>query len=143
MDKGELVPDVVVIDMIRDRLDREDVKVNGFILDGFPRTLKQTEALDEITNIDFLLVQVDVGILLSHTSMKIVKKLHNGFIKLKTIQDKQLILVLPPGISEMERLELERDLAQASIPVFPSMERAAKAVMNYTHYWKYRSLKQG
>lgn len=56
MDKGELVPDEVVIDMIRDRLDREDVKVNGFILDGFPRTLKQTEALDEITNIDFLLV---------------------------------------------------------------------------------------
>jgi hypothetical protein len=43
----------------------------------------------------------------------------------------------------MERLELEKELAQASIPVFPSVERAAKAVKNYSHYWKHRSLQQG
>lgn len=56
MDKGELVPDDITIEMIRDRLNREDVKKNGFILDGFPRTLPQAEALSDITEIDMLLL---------------------------------------------------------------------------------------
>ena len=56
MDKGELVPDDVTIDMVRDRLNREDVKENGFILDGFPRTLSQANALTSITEIDLLLL---------------------------------------------------------------------------------------
>ena len=56
MDKGELVPDDVVIEMVSDRLNKEDVKNNGFILDGFPRTLPQAKALSEITEIDLLLL---------------------------------------------------------------------------------------
>lgn len=56
MDKGELVPDDVTIEMVRDRLNREDIKKNGFILDGFPRTLPQAEALTDITEIDLLLL---------------------------------------------------------------------------------------
>lgn len=47
MDKGELVPDDLVLDMITSRLKEDDVK-NGVILDGFPRTLPQAEALDRI-----------------------------------------------------------------------------------------------
>ena len=35
MDKGELVPDDVTIEMVRERLEKDDVKTNGFILDGF------------------------------------------------------------------------------------------------------------
>ena len=45
MDAGQLVPDDVVIGIIKDRLAEEDCK-NGFILDGFPRTIPQAEALD-------------------------------------------------------------------------------------------------
>jgi len=56
MDKGELVPDDVTIEMVRDRLNKEDVKKKGFILDGFPRTLPQAEALSDITEIDLLLL---------------------------------------------------------------------------------------
>jgi adenylate kinase len=44
MDRGELVPDDVTIDMVRDRLSREDCS-NGAILDGFPRTPPQADAL--------------------------------------------------------------------------------------------------
>ena len=44
MDKGELVPDDVTIDMVRDRISREDC-TNGAILDGFPRTPPQADAL--------------------------------------------------------------------------------------------------
>lgn len=47
MDKGNLVPDSVTIDIVRDRLSWEDTQ-NGVILDGFPRTVEQAQALDEI-----------------------------------------------------------------------------------------------
>lgn len=47
MDKGELVPDSLVIDLIRDRLSQPDCS-KGFLLDGFPRTLAQAEALDKL-----------------------------------------------------------------------------------------------
>ena len=45
MDKGELVPDEVVVDIVVDRLGRGDTK-KGYILDGFPRTLTQAKELD-------------------------------------------------------------------------------------------------
>jgi adenylate kinase len=47
MASGSLVPDEMVIGIISDRLDQPDMK-NGFILDGFPRTVPQAEALDEL-----------------------------------------------------------------------------------------------
>lgn len=47
MDQGHLVPDALVVDMIRERLQGEDCK-EGYVLDGFPRTLIQAEKLDEM-----------------------------------------------------------------------------------------------
>lgn len=47
VDKGLLVPDDITIGIVRERLQQEDCK-GGFLLDGFPRTLSQAEALDEI-----------------------------------------------------------------------------------------------
>jgi adenylate kinase len=63
MDKGALVPDELVIDLLTSRLDEPDCVENGFLLDGFPRTLSQAEALsnyltskgiaiDRVINID-------------------------------------------------------------------------------------------
>lgn len=46
MDKGQLVPDELTIEIVNDRLQNDDCK-NGFLLDGFPRTVKQAEALDK------------------------------------------------------------------------------------------------
>ena len=46
-DRGELLPDDLIVRMIRDRLDRGDT-IPGFILDGFPRNLPQAEALDTL-----------------------------------------------------------------------------------------------
>lgn len=52
MDAGKLVPDEILIGIIKDRLNEDDCK-SGFILDGFPRTIPQAEALDAMgVNID-------------------------------------------------------------------------------------------
>ena len=51
MDAGELVPDSVVIGLIDERVQHGDCR-NGFILDGFPRTIAQAEALAGITQLD-------------------------------------------------------------------------------------------
>ena len=47
MDAGKLVPDALVIDLVKERLEADDAQ-NGFILDGFPRNASQVEALDAI-----------------------------------------------------------------------------------------------
>ncbi len=47
MDKGDLVPDEIVIGILKDRIAQDDAK-NGFILDGFPRTVSQAEALEKM-----------------------------------------------------------------------------------------------
>ena len=47
MDAGQLVPDDVTVGIVRERLSRSDCR-KGFLLDGFPRTVPQAEALEEI-----------------------------------------------------------------------------------------------
>ena len=54
MDRGDLVPDSIVIEMVRDRLQDEDTQ-DGYVLDGFPRTLPQGKALMEMADIDHVL----------------------------------------------------------------------------------------
>lgn len=49
MDKGFLVPDSIVIGMIKSKL-QENKEANGFIFDGFPRTVEQAKALDQLLN---------------------------------------------------------------------------------------------
>ena len=49
MDQGQLVPDELVLDMLFDRVSKEDCR-SGYILDGFPRTIAQAKALDQRLN---------------------------------------------------------------------------------------------
>lgn len=49
MDEGELLPDDVIVGIVDERLDRDDTRGRGFILDGFPRTTTQAEELLKIT----------------------------------------------------------------------------------------------
>jgi adenylate kinase len=61
MDRGELVSDDVMIDIVKDRLERKDT-AGGFILDGFPRTVPQAEALDRLMNGRAPLIVVDIDV---------------------------------------------------------------------------------
>lgn len=68
IDSGRLVPDDVVISIIKDRLAEADCQ-NGFILDGFPRTIPQAEALDAMD------VKVDAALSLEVSDRDIVKRM--------------------------------------------------------------------
>lgn len=59
MDSGKLVPDDILIGIIQDRLKEEDCK-NGFILDGFPRTIPQAEALDSMGVVIDKVIDIEV-----------------------------------------------------------------------------------
>lgn len=79
MDKGELVPDEVTIGIVRERLQKSDCE-KGFLLDGFPRTVAQAEALENILlelgkKIDYCIyIEVDKNILMERlTGRRICK----------------------------------------------------------------------
>jgi len=74
MDNGDLVPDEIVIEMLKNRIENEDCQ-NGFILDGFPRTIPQAEKLAEITDID-IAVNMDVpdAIIIKRISSRVTCK---------------------------------------------------------------------
>lgn len=59
IDAGQLVPDEVVIGIIKERLAKDDCK-NGFILDGFPRTIPQAEALDAMGVVIDKVIDIEV-----------------------------------------------------------------------------------
>lgn len=72
MDKGELVPDELTVDLVKDRLNNPDCE-KGFILDGFPRTIPQAEYLDKVLlemNID-----LDVALLIDVKDEEIIERM--------------------------------------------------------------------
>ncbi len=82
MDRGELVPDEVVVAIIADRIDQPDAR--GFVLDGFPRTVPQAQALDRLLaerglKLDAVIeLKVDEGILLKRIEKRVAEMAARG-----------------------------------------------------------------
>jgi len=83
MARGELVPDDVVVAIVADRIDEPDAR-NGFILDGFPRTVPQAEALDRMLSqkglaLDAVIeLKVDESVLLGRIENRVAKMVARG-----------------------------------------------------------------
>src|SRR6476660_7975544 len=83
MERGELVPDDVVVAIIVDRIGRPDAR-RGFVLDGFPRTVRQAEALDRLLTergleLDAVMeLKVDEGILLQRIEKRVAEMAARG-----------------------------------------------------------------
>jgi adenylate kinase len=72
MEKGQLVPDEIVLGMVEERLKQSDCE-KGFILDGFPRTVPQAEALDQL--LDKMGKKIDYAICIDVPDEELVKRL--------------------------------------------------------------------
>ncbi len=83
MDRGDLVPDEVVVAIIADRIGQPDAK-RGFVLDGFPRTVPQAEALDKLLDergmkLDAVIeLKVNEGILLKRIETRVAEMTARG-----------------------------------------------------------------
>src|SRR5258706_14807509 len=75
MDRGELVGDDVMIGIVRERLERDDAR-SGFVLDGFPRTVAQAAALDEIMTGRDALIVIDIVV----PELELVRRLSTRLI---------------------------------------------------------------
>src|SRR4029077_9039051 len=75
MDRGELVGDDVMIGIVRERLERDDAR-NGFVLDGFPRTVAQAAALDGIMTGRDPLIVIDIVV----PELELVRRLSTRLI---------------------------------------------------------------
>jgi len=100
MDKGEFVPDELVIDLLKERLSKDDAQ-NGFILDGFPRNIEQAEMLDKITDIDVVLnVRLADEIIIKKIAGRRICKKCGNIYNVADIREGDL--VMPPLLPEKE-----------------------------------------
>ena len=101
---------------------------------GLATLFQSIDLVARDTAIDIILIQEDIDILLPIYSRKGLEEINNFLIELGSKQNKPIIVVLPHGSAESERLQIEQKLLADSIPVFCSMERAAKAIYNISQY---------
>jgi len=88
MNEGKLVPVELVMKILKDRLSKHDTK-NGFILDGFPRSIEQAELLDEMVDIDVcLFLDVDEQTIINRISSRRVCKVCGNTYNTRTYINK-------------------------------------------------------
>ena len=113
---------------------RNPVDVSQAQFRGLAALFQAIDLIARDTVIDTVLIQEDIDILLPIYSQKGLEEINEFFIELGSRQNKPIVVVLPPGSAEPERLQIEQKLLAASIPVFCSMERAAKAIHRLNQY---------
>ncbi|VWL85930.1 adenylate kinase [Oceanivirga miroungae] len=125
MDAGNLVPDEVVVGLVDERLKKDDCK-NGYILDGFPRTVAQAEFLDKITNIDKV-IALDVP------ASEIVERITGRRTSKKT--GKIYHIKYNPPVDEKEEDLIQRD-DDTEVAVIKRLENYEKQTLPVLEFYK-------
>ncbi len=107
MVKGELVPDEIIIGIVKERLEEKDCE-NGFILDGFPRTVPQAIALD--TYLESNDQKIDTVVALEVEQDKLVKRLTSRRVCKNCGKDYNVITNPPPA--DMKCIECGGEIVQ-------------------------------
>ncbi len=103
---------------------------------GQPSILhKVMEVIMADANIQLVIVQEDADILMKYGCLQVSDTINGILIDFASRCSKPVVVVSPPGSAEMDRLRIENQLSQASIPVFPTMERAARAIARADQYF--------
>lgn len=106
-----------------------------------PVIRKAMELVVADQKIDLVMVYEDIDLLLRFWSWEHIMAMNNIFMDLEQRQSKPIVVILPHGSAATEHLQIERVLCQAGVSVFPTLERAAKAIVNVREYSLFR--KQG
>jgi Acyl-CoA synthetase (NDP forming) len=113
---------------------RNPVDVSPAQFRGLPTLFQAIELVAKDPVIKLVLIQEDMDILATYFSGEEVEEINDFFIDLKSRHNKPVVVVLPPGSAEPKRLDMEQKLLKASLPVFPTMERAARAIVAINKY---------
>jgi acyl-CoA synthetase (NDP forming) len=95
-----------------------------------PVVKKALELVVGEPQVDVILVYENAGVLLDVYPREVTRAVNEVFLDFGRRRMKPLVLVLPPGPAEDRRREIEEEFKQAGVPVFPNVERAAKAIRN-------------
>jgi len=104
---------------------------------------KVLELLAGLPDIDLIMLNERPTFLLALTTESELQAINDVLVDFQHSDKKPLLVISPPGgVHEVERVEVEERLTQAGIPVYPSFERAAKAITNIIRYWRFRDKAQ-
>lgn len=128
IDRGELVPDDIVIEIVKKTLSQMDLS-RGVILDGYPRTLKQAEALDSFLEIDVAIyVYIPEEVAIERLSNRYVCPICNKIYNLKFNPPKNDLTCDQDGAKLYRRSDDEPDIVRERYRVY---YQQSKAVIDY------------
>jgi len=109
---------------------------------NFQAFRQATELVAADPRIDIIVIYENVDILSKFLPQQIVDEMNVFVIELSLRQAKPVVVVLPPGSAEIRRLDVIGQFTEAGIPVYPTMDRAAKAISNVSRYVRSRDARQ-
>lgn len=110
-----------------------DISQLSGILQAFERGIELVAADQRV---DIIVVYENADTLLGLMAKEAADLINGVIVKASQKGSKPIIVVSPPGSRDLERLDIECRLSEAGIPVYPSMERAAKAVADVRRYYR-------
>lgn len=110
-----------------------DVSQRSGDLQAFETAMELVAAEPQI---DVMVVYENADLLVRFMTKQVADLVNAVIVRVARKQSKPVIVVSPPGSSDAERLDIEYQLSEAGIPVYPSMERAAKAIANVNRYYR-------
>lgn len=118
MEKGDLVPDDITLAILKDRLSKDDSK-NGFILDGYPRTMQQVEDLEKITDIDVVVnLNVPDWVIIERLSNRVVCSKCSSVFNLKYMKPKKEGVCDECGGKLIHRKDDDKEVIQERLDVY-------------------------
>lgn len=116
IDKGQLVPDDVIIGMMRERLQQDDVK-QGILFDGFPRTIPQAHALDEL--LPELGIELDAVVNIQVSDEEVVKRISGRRVNIETGATYHIVYNPPPeGEQVIQRDDDKEETVRERLTVY-------------------------
>ncbi len=130
-EKGELVPDDIILELLKRRLNKPDCE-EGFILDGFPRTISQAEALDQIFNLNLVInLNVSDKIVMQRLSNRLICDTCGAIYNKLTLKPREESVCDKCGGRLSQRKDDAPDVIQERLDIY--RRRTKPLIIHYTN----------